>query len=65
VGFSAAWNDPAVEDLRDQYTFEVFYRLQVWNDFAITADPQLLLNPTLNPDEDQIWVFGLRARLAL
>jgi len=65
AGFSAAWNDPAVADLRDQYTFEVFYRLQVWNDFAITADTQLLLNPALNPDEDQIWVFGLRARLAL
>ena len=32
---------------------------------AITPDVQLLINPALNPDEDQIWVFGLRARLAL
>jgi len=32
---------------------------------AITADAQLLLNPALNPDEDQIAVFGLRARIDL
>jgi porin len=63
--FSAAWNDPAVKGLRDQYTFEVFYRLRVWNDFAITKDTQLLLNPALNPDEDKIWGFDLRTRLAL
>jgi hypothetical protein len=47
-----AWNDPAVEDVRDQYTFEVFYRLQVRTDFAITAEAQFLLNPALNPDEE-------------
>lgn len=65
AGISAAWNDPADDILEDQYTFEVFYRLQVWNDFAITADTQLILDPALNPDENQIWVFGLRARLTL
>jgi porin len=64
AGISAAWNDPADDALEDQYTLEVFYRLQVWNDFAITADKQFLLNPALNPDEDRIWVLGLRARLA-
>jgi len=30
----------------------------------ITTDLQLLINPALNPDQDSIWVFGLRARLA-
>ncbi len=30
-----------------------------------TPDAQLVIDPALNPAEDQIWVFGLRARLAL
>jgi porin len=42
---------------------EVYYRLQVTREFAITPDVQLLIDPALNPEEDTIWVFGLRARL--
>jgi porin len=63
MGFAAAWNDPAVAGLSDQTTLEAFYRYQFSNNIAITADAQLLLNPSLNPSEDQIAVFGLRARL--
>ena len=32
---------------------------------GITPDVQLLLNPPNNPDHDRIWVYGIRARLAL
>jgi porin len=63
LGFAAAWNDPAVAGLSDQTTLEAFYRYQFSNNIAITADAQLLLNPSLNPSEDQIAVFGLRARV--
>jgi hypothetical protein len=31
---------------------------------ASTPTLQLLINPALNPDQNSIWVFGLRARLA-
>jgi len=30
-----------------------------------TPDIQLIINPALDPTEDSIWVFALRARLAL
>jgi hypothetical protein len=63
VGFAAAWNDPAVAGLADQTTLEAFYRYQFSDNIAITADAQLLLNPSLHPTEDQIAVFGLRARV--
>ncbi|MDJ0512912.1 MAG: carbohydrate porin [Methyloceanibacter sp.] len=63
LGLAAAWNEPATTGLRDQATLEAFYRYQFSDNIAITADAQLLLNPALNPDEDQIAVFGLRARL--
>jgi hypothetical protein len=31
---------------------------------AITPTLQLLIHPALSPDQNSIWVFGLRARLA-
>jgi porin len=51
--------------LDDQYTIEAFYRLQLSQNLAITPDVQLLIDPALNPQEDRLWVLGLRARLAL
>ena len=50
--------------LDDQHTLEVFYRIQLWKEIAITPDIQYIRNPALNPDDDDLWVFGLRARLA-
>jgi hypothetical protein len=32
---------------------------------AITPSVQLLLDPALNPQEDTVWVWGLRFRFAL
>jgi len=63
MGFAAAWNEPATAGLPDQTTLEAFYRYQFSDNIAITADAQLLLNPALNPDEDQIAVFGMRTRI--
>jgi len=65
MGFAAAWNEPAASGLADQTTLEAFYRHQFSDNIAITADAQLLFNPALSPDEDQIAVFGLRARVDL
>ena len=48
----------------DQYTIETYYRLQVLNHLQVTPDLQLLLNPAFSPDEDRVWVFSVRARLA-
>jgi carbohydrate-selective porin OprB len=50
--------------LDDQYTLEAYYRLQVAKEFSITPDIQFLINPALHPEEDYVWVFGLRARLS-
>ena len=47
-----------------QYTAEVFYRLQAFPHITITPDLQLLMNPALNPDQDHIWIAGLRVRLS-
>lgn len=50
--------------LKDQETLEVFYRIQLFKELAITPDLQYIKDPALNQTEDSLWVFGLRARLA-
>lgn len=63
------WGEPNEDTfgpgLRDQYTAELFYRWQLSLQIAVTPDLQWLLNPALNPEEDHIWILGLRARLAI
>jgi porin len=52
-------------DLPDQYGVEWFYRFQLADELAITPNLQYLRNPALDPDQDSVWVVGLRARFAL
>ncbi|MCP4398129.1 MAG: carbohydrate porin [bacterium] len=65
LGFGINWGRPPDSGLNDQYTAELFYRLQVSQNLTLTPDIQWLIDPALNPDEDQIWIFGLRGRLAM
>ena len=62
-GFGIGWTHPASAFLESQYTAEAFYRFHVTPNFAITPDVQLQLHPALNPAENALWVFSLRARL--
>jgi len=69
LGFAGNWGEPNEssfgEGLKNQYTFEAFYRLQLSEQFAITPDLQLLINPPNNLEHSSIWMYGIRARLAL
>ncbi|MGD8958072.1 MAG: carbohydrate porin [Chromatiaceae bacterium] len=69
LGFGVNWGEPNDAllgvDLDDQYAAEVYYRWQVADQIAITPSVQLLIDPALNPDEDELWLFGIRARVAL
>jgi porin len=64
LGFALGWGKPHEDDLRDQVTFETFYRLQISQNVGITPDVQLLINPSRNPDESMIAVFSIRVQLA-
>jgi len=65
LGLAVNWGDPPDDDLRSQTAGELFYRVQLAQNLAITPSVQLLYNPSLNPDDDVLWVFGLRMRLTL
>lgn len=66
TGFGINWGQPNETTygpgLDDQYTFELFSRLQVTQNIQITPDIQYIINPALN-EEDDSWVLGLRARV--
>jgi len=51
--------------LDDQITMELFYRIQFSTRIAITPDLQYVINPAINPDASSIFIWGIRARLAL
>ena len=68
IGLGLNWGRPSEDTLGpglgDQYTMEVFYRFQLLKSLTITPDVQFLFDPSSNPDEDLITIWGLRARLA-
>lgn len=68
LGVAYNWGRPNENSwgpsLDDQHTLEVFYRIQLWKEIAITPDVQYIRNPALNPAKSSLWVYGLRARLA-
>ena len=61
VGFS--WGRPTDTSLREQMVAEGFYRLQWSPAIQITADAQLIINPSNAPDQDVVTVFGVRLRI--
>ncbi|MGB5611054.1 MAG: carbohydrate porin [Sedimenticolaceae bacterium] len=67
-GLGLNWGRPNQDafgmDARDQYTVEAYYRLQIADHLTITPDIQLIKDPATNPDDDCLWVAGLRARLS-
>jgi porin len=68
IGLAFNWGEPMEStwgpDLPEQKSFELFYRIQVFKELAITPDIQYIVDPALNLQEDSMWVAGLRVRLA-
>ncbi|RLA40007.1 MAG: hypothetical protein DRR06_18150 [Gammaproteobacteria bacterium] len=44
----------------DEWVLETSYKFQLSDNFSITPDVQLLLNPAKNPDKSRVWIMGLR-----
>nr|WP_256369130.1 carbohydrate porin [Ruegeria sp. HKCCD7319] len=62
-GFGVTVADPTDQSLDTQTTVEAFYRLDISDNLALTADVQYLNNPGFS-DDDPL-VFGLRLRFNL
>ena len=64
VALGAGWARPSDKtfegDLRDEYVIETSYRFQVTPSISLTPDLQLLIDPAQHPEEDRVWVAGVR-----
>lgn len=63
LAVAIGWGNPSDGELQDQYTAEIFYRLQLLAAVAITPSIQIVQNPADNPDDDRVVLFGLRTRI--
>ena len=67
VGLGFNWNEPNEDTfgpgLGDQYAVELFTRLRLTPHFEVIPNIQLVGNPALDPSENAVLAFGLRARI--
>ena len=63
--FAFAIGEPRQNNLRTQYVLESFYRIQLFSIVQVTPDIQFIINPSNNPKQDLIVVYGIRFRVAI
>lgn len=64
-GLAVNYSEPADDKLREQTTMETFLKIRFAQNIAITPSFQWLINPALNPQQDNIQIYGLRVRITL
>lgn len=69
LGLGINWGRPNSDSFGpgrdDQWTGELFYRLNLGANIAVTPDLQLIINPALDQRRDIVGIFGLRVRVVL
>lgn len=65
LGVSLSWNEPNIPEQLNQYTAEVFYRLNLTAHLEFTPSVQYIANPTFNANHNQLLYLGLRGRVTL
>jgi len=65
LGISFSWNDPNIDDVKDQYTSEIFYRVNLTAHLEITPSVQMIVNPTFNDRTSELFYAGIRGRITL
>lgn len=68
IGLGFNWGKPnqiSFEGADDQYSLELFWRYQLTKELAITPSLQYIKDPALNPEENNLWAYGLRLRVVL
>jgi porin len=65
IGIGYTWSDPANHELDDQSEIDAYYRMQMTPEIQFGPTFQVIFDPARNPDEDTVYVWGIRARFAL
>ncbi len=62
-GLGTSWGSPRDKSLRDQFTSEVFYRIQLTRNLTISPDLQSIYQPSFTRAKQWIFLPGIRARI--
>ncbi len=62
IGVAFSWGMPTDRSLRDEYAFEMFYRIFITRHTHVTPDLQVIIDPASAPGRDAVSVLGLRLR---
>jgi len=62
LGIAASWGSPPEKELRNQFTSEIFYRVQVTQNLTFTPNLQLTFKPSYTLETRWVVVPGLRMR---
>ncbi len=62
IGIGLTWAEPANGALDDQKAIDMFYRVQVTPQVAVSPTLQVIFDPVRNPDDDEIFTLGIRTR---
>ena len=66
AGIGISWGGPVDRSKRDQYVIELFYSFQLTQHLNLTPDIQWTINPSFNPDSDNVGVYSvIRVRYAM
>tara|TARA_R110000850_G_scaffold92555_6_gene196422 strand:- start:764 stop:2038 length:1275 start_codon:yes stop_codon:yes gene_type:complete len=63
LGVSGGWGSPFDRTLRSQGVGEIFYRFEPFPEFQITPSFQFTSNPSRDPSQSLIGIFGIRGRI--
>jgi len=63
VGYT--WSDPLDRTLDNQGVIDAYYRVQLTPEIQIGPALEIIFDPVRNPDEDTVFVWGLRARVEI
>ena len=63
IGIGYTWSDPVDGTLDDQSMIDGYYRVQMTPEIEVGPTFQVIFDPVRNPDEDTVFVWGIRARI--
>lgn len=62
AGIAVAWTGPSDSSLRDEYSAEVYYRMQLTEGIEFSLSAQIIVDPSAS-DRDMEGVYGMRMRV--
>ncbi len=65
IGIGYTWSDPVDNKLDSESVVDAYYRVQLTPEIQVGPTFELIFDPARNPDEDTVFVWGFRARVAI